>query len=212
MTKVAVKPQLRDRVVSAALDLAKREGEGALSMRRVASEANCALSSVYRVVDDRDDLISAMLDSVAARIVHPPRHPDPADEIAAIFATLRGAMCDDPWIVSALAANDRGSLHALPLIERVFVALERYGLSIEEARDIYRGLIACTFGDVLIEVAQARGGTSPKQRLTAADMTGHDALLRATQAKPYDSGAFETNVRRLIRGAVVQTGEADART
>ena len=202
MARASKKIQLRDRVVAAALNIAVREGEASLSMRRVAAEADCALSSVYRVVTDRDDLLSAMLDQVAAAMTHPPIQSDPEAEIVAIFTVLREAIFRNPWAIDALAANDRGSLHVLPLIERIFLALRKHGLKIEQARDVYRALIAFTFGDVLIEIAQARGGTSPSHRLSANDLAEFDALNEAMQAKPYGRTAFGENLKRIMRGSV----------
>ena len=52
----------RERIVSAAIAVADKEGLAALSMRRVAVELKVATMSLYRHVRDKDDLLNAMMD------------------------------------------------------------------------------------------------------------------------------------------------------
>src|SRR4051812_25247650 len=51
----------RDDVVAAALDLVEREGAGALSMRRLATELDVATPTIYWHVGSRDELVAAVI-------------------------------------------------------------------------------------------------------------------------------------------------------
>jgi AcrR family transcriptional regulator len=53
-----------ERIVSAAVELADREGLGALSMRRVAAEIGAGTMSLYRHVPGKGELLDLMLDHV----------------------------------------------------------------------------------------------------------------------------------------------------
>jgi DNA-binding transcriptional regulator YhcF (GntR family) len=53
----------RERIVAAATAVADKEGLGALSMRRIATELDVATMSLYRHVRDKDDLLAMMIDA-----------------------------------------------------------------------------------------------------------------------------------------------------
>jgi AcrR family transcriptional regulator len=56
----------KERIVTAATAVADEEGLGALSMRRVALELGVATMSLYRHVQDKDDLLALMIDAAFA--------------------------------------------------------------------------------------------------------------------------------------------------
>lgn len=56
----------KERIVTAATAVADKEGLGALSMRRVAVELGVATMSLYRHVQDKDDLLVLMIDAAFA--------------------------------------------------------------------------------------------------------------------------------------------------
>src|SRR4051794_26350466 len=62
-----------DRVVEAAVEVADRDGLGALSMRRIAAELGTGTMSLYRYVPGKAELLDLMLD----RVQRPSE--DPAD-------------------------------------------------------------------------------------------------------------------------------------
>ena len=54
------------REARAAIELADREGLGALSMRRIATELGLATMSIYRYLPGKDALLAQMSDAVYA--------------------------------------------------------------------------------------------------------------------------------------------------
>ncbi|MFD6107885.1 TetR/AcrR family transcriptional regulator, partial [Nocardia salmonicida] len=64
----------RTAIVDAAITLADADGLDAVSMRRIADRLEVGTMSLYRHVANKDELIAAMTDEIAAR--HP--YPDPA--------------------------------------------------------------------------------------------------------------------------------------
>lgn len=64
-------PLSRHAIVAAGLSVLDAEGLGALTMRRVARELDTGAASLYVYVDNRDDLIAAMIDSELDAVQYP---------------------------------------------------------------------------------------------------------------------------------------------
>lgn len=71
-------PLTRDLIVRAAVALVERDGAGALTMRRVATELDVGTMSLYNHVPDRDSLIEGIAQEVFAGIDVP--GPRPGDD------------------------------------------------------------------------------------------------------------------------------------
>lgn len=64
-------PLSRETIVAVGLRVLESEGMSALTMRRVARELDTGAASLYVYVDNRDDLLVAMVDSALAAVVYP---------------------------------------------------------------------------------------------------------------------------------------------
>jgi AcrR family transcriptional regulator len=64
-------PLSRETIAAAGLRVVDADGLGALTMRRVARELDTGAASLYVYVDNRDDLLAAMIDHELAAVVHP---------------------------------------------------------------------------------------------------------------------------------------------
>jgi AcrR family transcriptional regulator len=72
------KPELSvDRIVRAAIEVADREGLGALSMRRVAEQLGVGTMSLYTHVPGKGELFDVMLDTVNAETARPANEHEP---------------------------------------------------------------------------------------------------------------------------------------
>ena len=83
--------------MGAAVALADRRGLGALTMRALARELGTAPKTLYHHVEDKDDILDAIVDSVFAEIDLPPAGGDwrvalrrRATSAATCFAGTRG--------------------------------------------------------------------------------------------------------------------------
>src|SRR5262245_17247858 len=92
-----------ERIVAAGVAIADAEGLGAVSMRRVASEMVVANMSIYRHVEDKDDLVLQMMDAVFREWqlpADPPAGWRPRVEIAARL--VWDAFRRHPWLAPAM--------------------------------------------------------------------------------------------------------------
>jgi AcrR family transcriptional regulator len=123
-------PLTAERIVTAGVAVADREGLAGLSMRRVATELGVATMSLYRHVADKDDLLLRMMDAAVAEGALPAEPPPSwrdGLELAAraLWATFRR----HPWLPSALSLTRPQLLPGgLAYSDWVLRALEGAGL------------------------------------------------------------------------------------
>src|SRR5579859_5037157 len=93
-----------ERIVATAIAIADAEGLGAASMRRVAGEMGVAPMSLYRHVEDKDDLVVRMMDAVFRGWQLPERPPAGWRPRVEIAARLYWDACRrHPWLASAVS-------------------------------------------------------------------------------------------------------------
>jgi AcrR family transcriptional regulator len=130
----AVDEGVRDRIVSAAIAIADAEGLSGLSMRRVAAELGVATMSLYRHVEDKDDLLTRMLDAVFRAAPLPSSAPPgwrPRLELAG--RTLWRSCRAHPWLAPALSVTRPQPIAGgMAYTEWVLAALDGVGLSHDE--------------------------------------------------------------------------------
>ena len=84
-------PLSRESIVAAGLRVLDSEGLAAMTMRRVARELDTGAASLYVYVDNRDDLLAAMVDSELAAVVYPTTG-DWRDRITALVTSQIAAL------------------------------------------------------------------------------------------------------------------------
>ncbi|MEM9047191.1 MAG: TetR/AcrR family transcriptional regulator [Pseudomonadota bacterium] len=149
-------PLSRARIAASAVALARRDGVDALTMRQLAAALEAGTMSLYRHVKDRQDLLIAMLDHVAQAIAIPPPLPDARRDIAQLMLALHRAFRSDPWVVGVLLDEGLASRHIMPLLERVFSALDRLGVTGTAALQAYGLLIHYSYGESLAHATAAK--------------------------------------------------------
>lgn len=136
-------------IVDVALGIARTDGMAGVTMRRVADELGRSPMALYRHVADRQALVLAMLDAVAARIQVPDPHPDPRTEITALLHAVHTAVRGEPWVVHALVQDGLASPRILPVVDRIFAALARAGIRGAAALSAHMLLWEFAYGELL---------------------------------------------------------------
>jgi AcrR family transcriptional regulator len=117
--------------VTAAVELADREGLEALSMRRLAQRLAVDAMSIYYHLPDKKALLRAMADAVVAEIAAPPATGGPwAGELRALIMTARDAVARHPWAARVLEQRNDPSPAVMTHIERVLGIMRRGGCSV----------------------------------------------------------------------------------
>ncbi len=139
-------PLTRERVLQAAMDLADRDGLGALSMRRLGPELGVEPMALYRHVRDKDDLLDGLIAVLIRQIetVHPA-----ADWKAALreqAMTARRALLRHPWARRLCEERGTGGQATLDYIESVLAILHEGGFTVDLAHHALHVLGARIFG------------------------------------------------------------------
>jgi AcrR family transcriptional regulator len=144
-------PPSREEIGEAGRRIAQKSGLRAVSVHAVADALGVDAAAVRRVVGDRDGIVVAMLDALAADVVLavPPPSPDPREELLAVATAGYEAISADPWAVIALAVDGLASPAIMPVAERVFVAFRKAGVPDESVGHANRILWGHVYGAVL---------------------------------------------------------------
>lgn len=214
------------RIAAAGIAVADAEGLAAVSMRRIASEVGVGTMSLYRHVEDKDDLVMHMLDAVLgdARLpADPPAGWRPRVEIAA--RVYWDACRRHPWLASATSITRPQALPgALPLSEFLLAALDELGLDHQTTFTAYITLVNYVRGTAQnLEAeaeAQAATGVDNEEWLLAqaprlrAIIDGFPVFTRFV-SQEYDFSLdelFEFGLGRMLDGLAVLTAQGTGST
>lgn len=127
-------PLTRDRVLTAAVELADRTGIAALSMRRLAHELDVAPMALYKHVADKEDLLDGMVDTIVCEIDLEPTGPVRADagwkeEIRHRVLSARRALQRHHWARHAIESRTEPTPAVLDHLDSLIGAFRAGGLS-----------------------------------------------------------------------------------
>jgi AcrR family transcriptional regulator len=157
----------RERIVTAAIDLADADGLGALSMARLAERLGCGTMSLYRHVANKDELVVFMLSEAPAP---PPAPPDGAnwrDTLSDWASGLWDVYHRHPWVLQAASSGPPADPGQLAWLDAGLATLADTPLS---ERDKLAAVMA-----VLHFV---RGAAALSVETGAFDNSGYSDLLR----------------------------------
>jgi AcrR family transcriptional regulator len=125
----------RERVLSAAIELADQEGIEAVSMRRLASELGVEAMSLYTHVRSKDDLLDGMVDALIATIPAA-REPRRVGWKAALRRLVMGARAEllrHPWAPPVIESRTTAGPAVPRYFDVVIGILRDGGFSVEQA-------------------------------------------------------------------------------
>lgn len=192
-------------LTTAAIGLIERDGLGALTMRRLAAELDCAPMSLYTHVRNRDDLIDAIVDDLIARL----DLPEPSDEtwqalVRRAHSRYRDLAVELPNSFELLALAPYGSSPVAPHLQSVVSSLERAGLSPENARQIL-GITDAYASGFLVVWARSRTAATGAATAAVTDTatgaaTGDGAADALGIARMRDLDMFDRGLDALLAG------------
>jgi AcrR family transcriptional regulator len=89
-----------DAIVASAVAFADERGTDALSMRKLAAVLGYEVMSLYNHVANKDEVLSLMVDAVAAEIPAPNPDDDPLVAVRTLALDTREALLRHPWAAS----------------------------------------------------------------------------------------------------------------
>jgi AcrR family transcriptional regulator len=173
-TKVARPEGLtRDRIVTAAVELADAGGLEALSMRTLADELGTAPMSLYRHVANKDDLLDAMIDVVFAEAEVPPRQPDWKAEMRERAMATRAALSQHGWANGLMESRTKPGPANMRYHNAFMGCLREAGFPFRQAVHAYNAVQSYTYGFCLQEMHLGFETPEESVELAAATLGGH---------------------------------------
>ena len=172
----------RDRIVDAALALLDAHGSEAVTMPSLAKRLGVGTMSLYRHVEDKDDLINAVAERVLSALQVP--HGDPDDwegRVIGFLRALRQAALAHPALSRILAERGLTVTPVFDQLEVVHAVLRAAGFSDLGAVRTFYTLLTYVLGFVAWELPRAH-----QQPAAAYAAAWNDALDHL------DPGAYPT--------------------
>ena len=125
----------KDVIITAAVELADRDGLTALSMRRLAQHLGVDAMSIYYHVRDKDTLLGAMVDAVAAEIAVDAEQAHRSGpwtvQLRALIMNARRTMLRHQWAAHVLEGRKAPTPAVLQHIEQVLAVMSGGGCSVD---------------------------------------------------------------------------------
>ncbi|GIM92889.1 TetR/AcrR family transcriptional regulator [Paractinoplanes toevensis] len=121
----------RDGIITAAVELADRDGLSGFSMRRLAQHLGVDAMSIYYHVRDKEALLAAMADAVAAEIAEGDEAGPWTAQLRALIMRARHTMLRHPWAAKVIEERDHPTPAVLVHIERVLAIMRGGGCSVD---------------------------------------------------------------------------------
>jgi AcrR family transcriptional regulator len=144
-------PLSKERVVQAAVALARRDGIESLSMRKLADELGAGAMSLYYYVPNKEELLDAMVDVVFNEIELPPTDVDWRTAMRRRAISTREALNRHRWAVGLMESRRSPGPASVRVHNAVLGCLREGGFSIEMTVQAYSVLDAYIYGFALQE-------------------------------------------------------------
>jgi AcrR family transcriptional regulator len=176
----------RAQIAEAAIAIADGEGLDAVSMRRVSAALGTGAASLYRYVDNREDLLDLMCDAVGAEYDLPGLTGNWQADLVRVGEQARLIMLRHPWLPNLLLTRSPLGPHGLALLEYVLAALA--GHPADTNAKIEAFALMTGFAAMFVQ-AETAGDSAVRKRNSAylrhAVTSGeHPALARLLAAAP----------------------------
>jgi AcrR family transcriptional regulator len=149
-----------ERIVTAAVTIADRDGLGALSMRKVAAELEVGTMSLYRYLPGKSELLDLMLDHVIGPPEALQRHRG-KDWRSVLELVAHGTwtmFVDHPWLVQVNQARPILGPNALAGFDFALASLDALGLTDREKVAMILALEGYVTGTARTYVMQQQAG------------------------------------------------------
>ncbi|CAM3423479.1 TetR/AcrR family transcriptional regulator [Kibdelosporangium persicum] len=199
-----------DTIVRTAIDLADREGLGAVSMRRVAEVLGFTTMSLYRHVPGKAELLDLMRDAVTT----PPGDEQPADWRSGLEAWARAGLAlyqRHPWLIESSGPRAVPGPNAVAQFERALSIVAATGLppaQIVAVVTLVGGFVESAARQVVHTIAAERESGLTHEEFWGARDSLYEHLDRyPTLSRIYEQGGydepldpFEFGLQRVLDG------------
>jgi AcrR family transcriptional regulator len=145
-TKPSRVPLSRERIIDAAVEVADREGLGAVTMRRLGQQLGVEAMSLYKHVADKNDVLAGIADRVASEFELPSRDVDWRMAIRASSIAAYAVLSRHPWAGPLLESDFDPGPARLAYLDAVVDVLHDAGFSLQDVAHAFGALDSHLYG------------------------------------------------------------------
>jgi AcrR family transcriptional regulator len=146
-------PLTRERIIDAAIEIADRYGLEAVTMRRLGQGLGVEAMSLYKHVSDKDDVLAAMADRVAAEFQLPTPEADWRAAIRSSALAAYAVLLAHPWAGVLLESNLNPGPARLTYLDAVIGVLRGAGFSMVDVAHAFGALDSHLYGFTMQEAS-----------------------------------------------------------
>ena len=151
----ARRPLTRDRIIAAAVDLADRDGVGALTMRALGAELGVEAMSLYKHVTNKDEILDGIVEHIVSQIEIPTLAEPWKQAMRQRAISARDVLRRHSWAIGLLEARGSMGPAALRYTEAILGNLRSAGFSLDDAAHAFWLLDSYVYGHVIQETSLA---------------------------------------------------------
>jgi AcrR family transcriptional regulator len=148
-------PLTKGRVLQAAVDVADREGLGALTMRRLGAELGVEAMSLYKHVANKEEILDGIVELVVGEIEIPSEGAEWKEAMRRRTVSAREVLSRHSWAIGLLEARGSRGPTARRYLDAILGNLRSAGFSIENAVHAFWVLDSYVYGHVIQETSLA---------------------------------------------------------
>lgn len=153
----------KERVLQAAVDLADREGLGALTMRRLGAELGVEAMALYKHVANKEAILDGLVERVVGEIEIPDESIDWKEAMRRRAISARDVLTRHSWAIGLLEERGAQGPAAMRYLDTILGKLRAGGFSVENAAHAFMLLDSFVYGHVIQETSLP-AGTSDEMR------------------------------------------------
>jgi AcrR family transcriptional regulator len=195
-------PLTRERVLRAAVDLADREGLGALTMRRLGASLGVEAMSLYKHVANKEAILDGIVEVVVAEIELPREGEDWKEAMRRRAFSARAVLTRHAWAIGLLEARGSTVEASMRYLDAVLGTLRAAGFSLEDAAHGFWLLDSFVYGHVVQEISVPPGDLDPDASAGVMGEYRHLAELRDLASRSTFSvdGEFAFGLELILDG------------
>ena len=139
-------PLTRDRILDAAIELADRDGLGAVTMRALGQHLGVEAMSLYKHVPDKDAVLVGIADRVAAEFDLPDRDTDWRTALRASYLVAFAVLRRHAWAGPLLESTPEPGPARLAYLDAVIGVLRGAGFSLPDVAHAFGALDSHLYG------------------------------------------------------------------
>jgi AcrR family transcriptional regulator len=199
----------KDRILGAAVDLADREGLGALTMRRLGAELGFEAMALYKHVANKEEILDGMVELIVGQIEIPETGADWREAMRRRAISAREVLSKHSWVIGLLEARGSSGPTTMSYLNAILGNLMAAGFPMEYAAHAFSLLDSYIYGQVIQETSMGPStpedptepAPSARDQTTMSEYPHLIAMYEHAQTFEYTfDGEFEFGLELILDG------------